>query len=137
MDLKEFKLGRKKIDILNTLTEIFAILKSDKGNGIGPVACIFTPSFVVYFNRTDVEATMSSTMSTLTVLDATTEYNGTLSANVQGLSASSGGTWRSQHNLKVTVIMTGANEHQSHEWFSRPSNTAIMGSGIFLDAYMI
>ena len=80
MDLKEFKLGRKKIDILNTLTEIFAILKSDKGNGIVPVACIFTPSFVVYFNGTDVEATMNSTMSTLTVLDATTEYNGTLTA---------------------------------------------------------
>ena len=100
-----------------------------------PVACIFTPSFVVYFNRTDVEATMSSTMSTLTVLDATTEYNGTLTANAQGLFASSGGSWRSQYNLKITIIMTGANEHQSHEWFSSPSNTAIMGSGIFqLDA---
>ena len=34
LDLKEFKLGRKKIDILNTLTDKFAILKPDKGNGI-------------------------------------------------------------------------------------------------------
>ena len=34
LDLKEFRLGRKKIDILNKLTERFAILKPDKGNGI-------------------------------------------------------------------------------------------------------
>ena len=34
LDLKEFSLGRKKIDILNKLTERFAILKPDKGNGI-------------------------------------------------------------------------------------------------------
>ena len=34
LDLKEFKLGGKKIDILNTLTEKFAILKPDNGNGI-------------------------------------------------------------------------------------------------------
>ena len=34
LDLKEFKLGRKKIDILNRLTDEFAILKPDKGNGI-------------------------------------------------------------------------------------------------------
>ena len=32
--MKEFRLGRKKIDILNKLTERFAILKPDKGNGI-------------------------------------------------------------------------------------------------------
>ena len=30
----DFRLGRKKIDILNKLTERFAILKPDKGNGI-------------------------------------------------------------------------------------------------------
>ena len=34
LDLKEFRLGRKIIDILNKLTERFAILKPDKGNGI-------------------------------------------------------------------------------------------------------
>ena len=34
LDLKEFRLGRKKIDILNKPTECFAILKPDKGNGI-------------------------------------------------------------------------------------------------------
>ena len=34
LDLKDFRLGRKKIDILNKLTERFAILKPDKGNGI-------------------------------------------------------------------------------------------------------
>ena len=34
LDLKEFKLGRKKIDILNTLTDKFAILKPDKRNDI-------------------------------------------------------------------------------------------------------
>ena len=34
LDLKEFRLSRKKIDILNTLTDRFAILKPDKGNGI-------------------------------------------------------------------------------------------------------
>ena len=34
LDSKEFRLGRKKIDILNKLTERFAILKPDKGNGI-------------------------------------------------------------------------------------------------------
>ena len=77
---------------------------------------------------------MNSTTSTLTVLNATKEYNGTLTANVQGLSTSSGESWRPQYNLKVTVIVTGTNEHQSHEWLSRPSNTAINGSGIFLDA---
>ena len=32
LDLKEFKLWCKKINILNKLTEIFAILKPDKGN---------------------------------------------------------------------------------------------------------
>ena len=37
LDLKEFKLGRKKTDILNTLTDKFAILKPDKGNGIVPI----------------------------------------------------------------------------------------------------
>ena len=34
LDLKEFRLGCKKIDILNKLTERFAILKPDKGNDI-------------------------------------------------------------------------------------------------------
>ena len=34
MDLKEFKLGCKRIDILNTLKDKFVILKPDKGNGI-------------------------------------------------------------------------------------------------------
>ena len=34
LDLKEFRLGRKKIDILNTLTDKFAILKPDKRNDI-------------------------------------------------------------------------------------------------------
>ena len=32
--MKKFRLGCKKIDILNKLTERFAILKPDKGNGI-------------------------------------------------------------------------------------------------------
>ena len=32
--MKEFRLGRKKIDILNKLTERFAILKPDKADGI-------------------------------------------------------------------------------------------------------
>ena len=34
LDLQEFKLGRKKIQILNDITVNFAILKPDKGNGI-------------------------------------------------------------------------------------------------------
>ena len=34
LDLKEFKLGHKKINILNKLTATFGILKPDKGNGI-------------------------------------------------------------------------------------------------------
>ena len=34
LDLKEFKLGRKKIDTLNTLTDKFAILRPDKENRI-------------------------------------------------------------------------------------------------------
>ena len=34
LDLKEFRLGPKKIDILNKLTDKFAILKPDKGSGI-------------------------------------------------------------------------------------------------------
>ena len=97
------------------------------------LACISTPSLVDYYNDADVEASINSTTSTLTVFNATTEYNGTLTANVrvQDLSTSSR---RFECNLKVTVIITGTNEHQSHEWLSRPSNTAINSRGIFLDA---
>jgi hypothetical protein len=58
-----------------------------------------------YFGRTDVEATGNTSMSTLTVRNATMEYNGTLSAVIQ-----EGGTIgkvRPQYLLRVKVIITG------------------------------
>jgi hypothetical protein len=51
LDLKEFKLGRTKINILNKLTETLAILKPDKGNGI------------VLINRSDYVISIKSLFS--------------------------------------------------------------------------
>jgi hypothetical protein len=51
LDLKEFKLGRTKINILNKLIETFAILKPDKGNSI------------VLINRSDYVISIKSLFS--------------------------------------------------------------------------
>jgi hypothetical protein len=61
-----------------------------------------------YFGRTDVEVTFNTSMSTLTVRNATMEYNGTLSAVIQeGGRSTSVDKVRSQYLLRVKVIITG------------------------------
>ncbi len=64
--------------------------------------------FTLYFDLTNVEVTGNSSVSTLTVHNATMEYNGTLFARIEKYgSITTEGSLHPEHFFKVKVIISG------------------------------